>query len=417
MKKNSRLGTLQDSPFEVTPTRTAPFKLSPPKFMTVAAIRQSGTLSRTRIAETIGYSPSKITSVVNDLIQDGILEEKGEGPATGARRAREIGFNPNFGYIVAARIGFSKLDIALVDLTEHIRVRRMLPMLQPADPDTVLNQICEVVRERIDKLGIPVSDIFAFSIIVPSSVDMQSGTLFDTPHLPSWGGYPIDSLIREAFPYAMVLIENEANAMAFGELHKGDARHLQNLVYVNVGTSINAGLILNGQIYRGANGRAGDIGQLQVKIRNAASQTENVVTLESIVSGTSIAAQAKQMVKSGADTMLSHTDLDAFTARDVGVAATEGDRVAHQIIDQSGQVLGETLANIVNFLDTDLVLIGGTVSAVAPAFLAAIRRSILDRSPSLAAQHLRIEIATLGPEASMLGAIALALENLFVSDR
>ncbi len=80
-------------------------------------------------------------------------------------------------------------------------------------------------------------------------------------------------------------------------------------------------------------------------------------------------------------------------------------------------MLGETLANIVNFLDTDLVLIGGPISAAAPAFLASIRRSILERSPSLATQHLRIEIATLGPEAGILGAIALALDNIFVSDR
>jgi predicted NBD/HSP70 family sugar kinase len=355
--------------------------------------------------------------VVNDLIQDGILEEKGEGPATGARRAREIGFNPQFGYIVAARIGFTKLDIALVDFTEHIRVRRMLPLPQPADPDTVLNQICQVIRERIDKLAIPVSDVLAFSIIVPSSVDTRSGTLFDTPHLPSWGGYPIDSLIRESFPYAIVLIENEANAMALGELRKGNARDLQNLVYVNVGTIINSGIILNRQIYRGANGRAGEIGPMRVEHKNAAGEVTDIVPLDSLVSGTAIAAQARETIKSGAETILSHDDLAALSARDVAIAATEGDRVANRIVQRSGQVLGETLANIVNFLDTDLVLIGGPVSAASPAFLASIRRSILDRSPSLATQHLRIEIATLGPEAGILGAIALALDNIFVSDR
>jgi predicted NBD/HSP70 family sugar kinase len=382
--------------------------------MAVDAIRKSGTLSRTQIAETIGYSPSKITAVVNDLINDGILEEKGEGAAAGARRAREIGFNPQFGYIVAVRIGFSKLDIALVDFTEHIRVRRMLPMPQPADPDTVLNEICHVVRERIAKLNIPISDVLVFSIIVPTLVDVKSGTLFDTPHMPSWGGYQIDSLIRESFPYAIVLIENEANAMAFGELRKGEARHLQNLIYVNVGTSINSGIILNGQIYRGANGRAGDIGQMQVY---SAEECDDVVPLESLVSGIAIAAQAKQLVKSGVDTMLKNYDLDNLTVRDVGMAATEGDRVAIQIIQRSGQILGETLANVVNFLDTDLVLIGGTISAVTPAFLAAIKRSVLARLPSLATQQLHIEIAQLGPEASMLGAAALALDSIFVSER
>ncbi len=417
MKKPNNVGRMQHNPFEASPAPTAPFKLSPPKFLTVQAIRHSATLSRTRIAETIGYSPSKITSVVNDLIEDGILEEKREGPPTGARRAREIGFNPRFGYIVAVRIGFSKLDIALVDFTEHIRVRRMLPLPQPADPDTVLNEICRVVRERIDKLGIPLSDLLAFSIIVPGSVDTQTGTLFDSPLMPSWGGYQIDSLIRESFPYSIVLVENEANAMAFGELRKGGGRDLQNLVYVNVGTTINSGIILNGQIYRGANGRAGEIGQIHTEIKSLASSGEGSVPLESIVSGTAIAMQAGQMVRSGVETMLSHSDPDALTAREVGIAATEGDRIARQIIQRSGQILGETLANIVNYLDPDLVLIGGPVNDVAPAFLAAIRRSIWDRSPSLATQHLRIEVAPLGAEASIIGTIALALESIFVSDK
>lgn len=417
MKKTSAFGPFQDNPFEAAPPRIAPFQLTVPKYLTVAALRRRGLLSRTQIAETIGYSPSKITSVVNDLLDDGILEEKGQGPATGARRAREIGFNPNFGYIVAARIGFSKLEIALVDFTEHIRVRHMLPIPHPANPDVVLSEICHVVRERINKLNIPISDVLAFSITVPGVVDQQTGTLFDTPLMPSWGGHQIDSLIRESFPYAIVHVENEANAMAYGELRKGQNRDVRNLVYVNVGPSISAGMILNGQIYRGANGRAGDIGQIHVERKKPGSKATESVPLETIVSGTSIISQARELIASGAETLLANYGPDVLTVRDVGIAATEGDWGAKQIIQQTGQVLGETLANIVNFLDPDLVLIGGRVNDVAPAFLASIRRSVWDRSPSLATQRLRIEAAPLGPEAGVLGAIALVLENIFVSEK
>lgn len=414
MKKNTPSSS---SPFEAAPTPIAPFKLAKPQYLTVTAIRQAGTLSRTRIAETIGYSPSKITSVVGNLIEVGILEEKGEGPATGARRAREIGFNPRFGYVVVARISFSRLDITLVDFSEHTRVRRILPLAQPADPGEVLNDICRVVRERIDRLNIPLSDILAFSIVVPGAVDTESGTLFDTPMMPSWGGYHIDSLIRESFPYATVFVENEANVMALGELRKGQFSHLQNVVYVNVGKSLNAGIILNGQIYRGANGRAGDIGQMRVENTDPASGTPVMIPLGEVVSGRAIARQAQAIIETEPDTLLNTGDPASVTARDVGIAATEGDPVAAQIIRRSGQILGETLANIVNFMDPDLVLIGGIVSNVAPGFLAAIRRSILDRSPSLATQHLRIEIAPLGPDASLLGAAALALENMFISEK
>ncbi|MCD4687467.1 MAG: ROK family transcriptional regulator [Anaerolineae bacterium] len=415
MKKSTRPERLRDNPFEAVPTHTAPFKLPLPEYLTVTAIRQFGTLSRTRIAETIGYSPSKITAVVNDLLRDGIVEELGSGPPTGARRAKELGFNPNFGYVVAVRVGFSKLEIALVDFSGHIRVRRMLPLPHPADPDTVLNEICNVVQERIDKLGIPMSAVLSFSITVPGAVDIQSGTLFDSPFMPSWGGYQIDSVIRESFPYAMVHVENEANAMAFGELRQGGARQLRSLIYVNVGASINSGIILDEQIYRGANGRAGDIGQMHVTHRSGG--VEETVPLEALVSGAAIVAQARRMVQAGMDTLLAGYDLEALTVREVGTAATEGDRGAKQIIQQCGQILGGTLANIVNFLDPDLVLIGGAVNDVAPAFLASVRRSVWDRSPALATQPLRIEIAPLGPEASILWAIALALESIFVSSK
>jgi predicted NBD/HSP70 family sugar kinase len=413
LKKSNPFERGQENPFEVAPGQTPPFPLISPKYLTVTAIRQSGTLSRTRIAETIGYSPSKITTVVKDLIEDGILEEKGAGPATGARRAIEIGFNPQYGYIVVVRIGFSTLDIALVDFTEHIRVRRMLQLQQPVNPEDVINQVCLAVREHINKLNIPVSHILAFSIVVPGTVDTLSGTLFDTPLMPSWGGYQIDSQIRELFPYAIVFVENEANVMALGEQRKGEAKDLRNLVYINVGKSLNAGIVLNGQVYRGANGRAGDIGQMRVTAQTNVGEKNQ--PLGQVVSGLAIARQARQLILDGAETILTNIDAESLTARDVGMAATEGDPLAIQIIQQSGLILGDSLANLVTFMDPDLVLIGGTVCNVAPTFIAAIRRSILDRLPSLATQHLRIEIAPLGPDAGTLGAISLALENIFFS--
>ncbi|MBZ0298296.1 MAG: ROK family transcriptional regulator [Anaerolineae bacterium] len=392
----------------------APFELSSPKYLTVSAIRQAGTLSRIRIAESIGYSPSKITSVVNDLIADGILEETGEVQITGARRAKEIGCNPRFGYIVVAKIGMTTLDVALVDFSERIRVRRMLSITPQAAPGTVLNQICRFVLERIDKLDIPLSDVLAFGITVPSPVEKQSGTLFDSPLMPSWGGYQIASLIRETFPYAMVIVENEANAMAFGELRKGSSQDLQSLVCINVGVSIHVGFILGGQIFHGANGRAGDIGHIHVQCDVSDDAGSETVLLESIASEIAITHQALQAVTAGKDTMLSHYDPDLLTAHDVAVAATEGDLVAQGIIHRSAHAIGEVLANIVNILDPDLILIGGDVSEANPTFLAAIRRSILDRSPSLTTQHLRIEVAPLGHEATILGMTTLVLENLFV---
>lgn len=413
MTKNPRFQSGKDNPFETTAARTVPIHLAQPKYQAVDAIRQYGPLSRARIAEAISYSPSKITSVVNDLIAANILQEIGEGESTGGRRPRDVDFNPGYGYIVVATIGLTKLDVALVDFAEHTRVRRMIPVAPQFASSVVLNQMTSFVLERIDKLNIAISDVLAFVIAVPTSVDRHTGALFDTPIMPTSGWPQIDSFVREIFPYVPIIVENDANVMAYGEVRKGSAHNTGNMVYVKVGTSISAGFILDGQIYRGASGRAGDIGQMYVELKNADGTVTDIVPLESIASGTSIAAQAVEMVEQGENTLLNNYDLATLSARDVGEAAAAGDPLANEIVQRSGQVIGETLANIVTFLDPDLILIGGGVSNIGPTLLTSIRRSILDRSPSLATQHLRIEIAPLGSEASILGATALALENVF----
>jgi predicted NBD/HSP70 family sugar kinase len=394
----------------------APIKLSAPNLMTVMAIRQHGVLSRSNIAEQIGYSNAKITGVVNDLIEQNILLEMDEAKSSGGRRARYVGFNPDFGYIVTINIGVTKLELALIDFGENIRIRRMLPINIKDGPETILTEICSFILDRIQQLKIPLEKIFAFVATLPGAIDSETQTPFETPLMPTWAGYQIENHLSQAFPYAVIQIENDANALAFGELRKGIAQEVKNFIYVKVGTTISAGIIINGKIYRGANGRAGDIGQMYVEAINFEGEVAEIIPLNLIASGAAIAQQAREAVENNYDTLLTEYELAEITAREVGQIAAKGDEFANQIIQQSGEVIGKSIANIVNFLDPELILIGGSVSNIGRQFLASIRRSILERSPALTTHNLRIEQATLASEASTLGAMALALESVFVLD-
>lgn len=394
------------NPFEPTPVNAAPFQLSAPKFKTLSALRSYGAMSRSHIAEAIGYSPAKITSVVNELLASQMLLEKASSKASGGRRSRELSFNPDFGYIVAATIGTSKLDIALVDFNAHIRLRRMLPINVRDGAGSILLMISDFIQERIAQLNIPNSKILAFGLTVPGPVDVQHGTLFDTPLMAGWGGYPLAPLIRESFPYAVVTVEKDANAMAFAELRKSPGHNSRHFLYLKLGRTLSAGIITQGGIYHGANGAAGELGQIYVSLENG-----NSLPLDSVASGLGIAAQARAALQTQPDSLLSRYPQPG--PREVGIAAAEGDSTASDIVQRTGRAIGEALANLVNFLDPDLILIGGGLSQLGHPLLAAIRRSILDRSPAPAAQGLRIEIAPLGSEASILGASALALESIF----
>jgi predicted NBD/HSP70 family sugar kinase len=252
-----RTRSLLVNPFE-TGLRSAPFVLDAAKFRTVETLRYHGKQSRTGIADLILYSPSKMTSVVNDLIDEGILEEVGEGMSTGGRKARAIDFNPTFGYFVAAIVAPLQLDIALVDFSTNIRVRRIIPLPAECSPQGVLSDVAAFLLERLDKLNIPLEKILGFGLATPASVDALSGTFFDTPRLPGWGAYQVDSYLREVFPYAVIVLEKDVNAMAYGELRRGGLPH-KTFIALKTTEPASLGIVIDGSIYRGATGRAGEM--------------------------------------------------------------------------------------------------------------------------------------------------------------
>src|SRR5690606_23612350 len=126
-----------------------------------------GQLARIQIAEMIGYSPSKITAVVNELLDEGIVIETEDSSYSGGRRAKDLYFNPNFTYIVAVVIGTDRLDIALVDASETIRVRRMLPIKTGDSPSKILESLSQFILERLEKLAIPIEKVFGVGISLP----------------------------------------------------------------------------------------------------------------------------------------------------------------------------------------------------------------------------------------------------------
>jgi predicted NBD/HSP70 family sugar kinase len=242
--------------------------------------------------------------------------------------------------------------VALVDFDEKIRVRWMIPIDMMNDPLTIVDQVCRFALGRLQQLEIPIEKVFGVGFSLPGAISLKSGTLFDTATLPGWGGYQLESHLREVFPYALVVLERDANVMVFGELRKGLGKGHHHVLYVKIESSISTGLILDGRIYRGANGRAGSISNVQL---------------------------------SPADTPL-----------------------------ERGEMVGSRLAVLVDLLDPELILLGGDTKTLGHEYLAAIRRSILSLSQSSATENLRVEIAPLGAEANMLGLIGLTAGQIFI---
>lgn len=399
-----------------TPQSTAPLIISADEAEIIGYIRRSQEISRTDLADLTGHSRAKITTLVNDMIERGLLEETGSGDSSGGRRPRILNFNPNFGYVVGVDIGATSLDVVLANFKGEALSKRGQVIDVREGPDSVLSCVKHLIQDMVEEMEIPIDKLYGIGIGVPGPVEFSTGLLIAPPIMPGWEAYPIRNFIREAFPHAVVVVDNDVNVMALGELRVGAGNKEQHFFFVKIGTGIGSGIVCDGKIHRGSTGCAGDIGHICVDPNGIVCHCGNVGCLEAMAAGPAIARRAVEAANNGSSPILARyleNNHGVLTARDVAAAASNGDRAANEIIQDSGRLIGEALATLVNFFNPSLILIGGGVSSIGHQLLASIRRSVLHRSLPLSTRHLRIDYSSIGGSAGMIGAVYLAMDNVF----
>lgn len=378
--------------------------------------RKDGPLSRTELAQKLGYSRASITPVVQKLLASNILQEIGQGQSAGGRRPLLLDFNGEFGYVAGVDIGATSVDIALADFQGVIVSRRAEPCDVRVGPEPLLGRVAEIVQEMLDERGLAPGRLVAMGIGVPGPVEFPQGILIAPPLMPNWEGFPIKSFLQERFAAAPIVVDNDVNIMAKGEQQAGNGRDVDNFLFIKIGTGIGCGIIANGEIYRGSDGCAGDVGHICVDYNGPICHCGNPGCLEFMAAGPAIANKGELGARSGQSQFLAQRRDEnggTLTAVDVGDAAAAGDRLANEIIRSSGQMIGGVLAGQVNFFNPRVIYIGGGVSNIGLQFLSSIRRATLRRATALSTRKLKIEYSRLGDDAGVVGAIWLALEHVF----
>ncbi|HEX8230478.1 MAG TPA: ROK family transcriptional regulator [Chloroflexia bacterium] len=381
------------------------------------ALRRQVAVSRTDISRLTNWSRPKVTAVVNRMIDRGVLMEVGEGESQGGRRPQLLRLNSDLGYVVGIDIGATSIDLAVADLNSHVLLRDSGPADVRQEPTVLLGEVKRRLSDMLRKGGVRAEEIIGIGVGLPGPVDFARGVLVAPPLMPGWGNYPIRGFFHNLFPNAFVSVDNDVNMMALGELRAGAGKGIDNFLFIKIGTGIGAGIICHGLVHRGSTGSAGDIGHISVDRTGPTCHCGNIGCLEIMAAGPAIADRAAEAARTGASGILARK-LEArgghLRTEDVGTAAREGDRVALEIIQSSGQMVGDVLAGLVNFFNPSLVLIGGGVSHIGNQLLASIRQEVLRRSTSLATRELVISYSPMGQDAGVTGAIHLALDHLFV---
>jgi predicted NBD/HSP70 family sugar kinase len=232
--------------------------------------------------------------------------------------------------------------------------------------------------------------------------------------MPGWDRYPVRELLTREHGCPAV-VDNDVNIMAVGERHGGVAHSVDNFLYVKIGTGIGCGIFLNGEVYRGSDGCAGDIGHIQVDPAGPVCTCGNHGCLEAMFSGAALAREATAAARSGVSPALAEklAANGAVTATDVATGAVEGDVACIQLIRDGGRRVGTVLAGLVSFVNPSLIVIGGGLAQLGHIMLAEIRSVVYRRSLPLATGNLPLVLSELGPRAGVAGAALLASEIAF----
>ncbi|MDH4451326.1 MAG: ROK family protein [Rhodoferax sp.] len=375
------------------------------------AIFWSGSHSRSSLSERLGYSKSKCNSLVSGLLDMGVLQENGLRTSTGGRRPESIQLSPQLGVLIGVDLGATRLDVAVMQPDLTVLARHTEPADVLAGPAVVLARLRTVMRQLLNQAGAQASKVIAIGMGVPGPVDFESAQLVNPPLMPDWDGFSIRDYLHKEFG-APVFVDNDVNLMALGELWLLQGK-LKNFLVIKVGTGIGCGIVCHGQVYRGANGSAGDVGHICVDTSGPRCHCGNAGCVEAMAAAPAIVRQARLAAESGESAFLaaSLASKGQINLEDVAQASRNGDTAVNQIIQDAGSLIGQMLASVVNFFNPSHVFIGGGLTRIGPLLLAAVRQSVYQRSLALSTRHLEIQYTPLAERAGVVGAVTLAMQE------
>jgi len=372
------------------------------KSLVLETIKDGYPISRAEIANQTGLNKGTVSSLVNELIEEQLIFESGPGESSGGRRPVMLLFNQVTGYAIGIDVGVNYILGVLTDLQGEIFTERLVKY-----HDLPYEDILEKIMSMIDELmaSAPASPygIVGIGIGVPGVVNNE-GKILLAPNL-GWTNIDLKTQIEDKYGVP-VIIENEANAGAYGEKKLGAGRNYENIIYVSVGIGIGVGLILNGRLYKGVNGFAGELGHMTIVDGGAKCRCGNEGCWELYASEQALVDNAKHL---GLKLSLS----DELTLEDLNELACKGDASAIKLFDQIGYYLGIGINNIINIFNPEQVIIGNRLASSEVWVNKGLSKSLEGRTLWFNQQNFHVTFSNLSTHSSALGAAVFAIEAFF----
>lgn len=358
------------------------------------------TASRADIARHTGRSRSTISEVVARLLPTGLIEEVGSGESRGGRRPILIGFRDSASGILGMDIGAAHVSVALTDLRGRILQWRRRDHPVQTDPRGTAALAMALAEECLASRGTGSPPPMGIGVAVPSPVDPGSPYRILERILPAWHDFDLLGALRAHFEVP-VFVDNDANLGALAEHHWGKAVGIDDFAYLKVATGIGAGLMIDGEIYRGATGVAGEIGHVAIDPRGPRCVCGNRGCLATFVGTRALVDRTRTLLCDFPESVLAGTVPDIRALED---AALADDPLALKVVGEAARNLGIVIAGVLNLMNPGSVILGGSLARIGERLIAPLSKAVASRTLVASAAASEIRTSELGPRATALGA-------------
>ncbi|MEU0858968.1 ROK family protein [Streptomyces griseofuscus] len=373
-------------------------------------VRSGRAVTRGALQQATGLSRATVGQRLDRLFRAGWLREGAGGPVgspLGGRPSITLEFDGDHAVVLVADLDTRHARAAVLSLTGEILAEHSGTLVIGEGPDLVLAELGRWFGELLEKAGQRPAEVCGIGLAVPGPVDSTTGRVVQPPMMPGWDGYDITGRLSRALtehtgaPPVPVLVDNDANLMAYGEQRAGHP-DCAAFVLVKVSTGIGAGVVVDGSIYRGIDGGAGDIGHIRVGA-DALCRCGSYGCLAAVASG---GAVARRLAASG---------VPAASGSDVRDLLAAGHPEAAALAREAGRRVGDVLATVVTLLNPGVLMIAGDLAGTP--FLTGVRELLYQRALPRSTAHLDVVTSRLGERAALIGAGALVVEHLYAPER
>jgi len=373
-------------------------------------IWRSAPTSRADISRASGLNRTTVSSLVNELIAEGYVIEVGVGESALGRKPIMLQSNPDAGIIIGVELAVNCIRLIASDIMANVISRSELA-IDPADGvDTIVETMLQAIKSMAASVPSTLWGLIGVGVGVPGLVRSSSGLLAFAPNL-KWRNVPLKDIMVERLGVP-VFVDNEANVGAMGERWFGAGVDVQNMVYLSVGIGLGVGIVINGELYHGSAGYAGEMGHFTIQPDGPECGCGNRGCWEALASESATIARVIQAIEEGRPTILAGREKHKLTMDELVNACASGDEVARKALVDTGMYLGIGIAGLINTFNPDLVIVGSTVGCCSRLVLDEAEKEIRARGLTQLTKEVQVVQASLGPDSCAMGGISLVLNDL-----